>query len=266
MKTSKILFPIWIFFISSFLFLKEGYSSAEFAIQTGDVLLLSEHGVHTSYIHSGVIVFDRLEDTFYVLESTSSEGVIKTPLKNYSSKDASDQKVLIVRAKEMNSSSELDYLAQELLDHFNKNMLGHSYNFTMVWNSINQQGNRDFYCSELTLELLNMFLKNKIRTHPMQFENPIWDTLFSMRGFKVPRGELGISPGDFLDEKWFYPLGQLNKQQPNAAGRLIYHFSSQGFSVSSDSSDSLGEDRNEQDYHYDWEEEKVFDDYLGFGT
>lgn len=249
----------------------------------GDVLVLSDHRRPETYIHVGLISSDAKKSGLTLLEANESEGCVSTDLDQYLASHSDDQTILILRPLEFEESYDAIEIASAINQNFAENMEGHSYNTSMVLDTSSEKG-RNYYCSELVMELLNPLLHSKIPTHTMTFEDKIWDTIFRIKGFPVPRGKQGISPSDFVQLKTFklitkispkpVLLPTISERRPSVASDYGYGYgvvNRSSRSYSGASNDSIGYSSTSNSFNQNYSgltevdsDEEALNEYLGF--
>lgn len=246
----------------------------------GDVLILSDHKRPDTYIHVGLISIDEKDDHRILLEANESSGCIASDLNQYIETNSKDQTILILRPKEFVEPYNQEELATLINQNFFEYMDGHQYNVAMVMGSESEKG-RNYYCSELVMELLNPLLLSKIPTHKMTFESQVWNTIFKFRGYPVPRGKQGISPSDFLSLKSFQLIATISpkpetesfsfsRRSAVISDRSFDQFNRSSRSYSITSNQSLGyssasyEERKQSTLFEIDSDDEALDQYLGF--
>jgi hypothetical protein len=177
-------------------------------LQTGDLLLqpldcwacdLIEGEENTIFSHVGI--FARYKGKAVVLEALGK--VKMTPLKKFLERTQKDQKVLVVRHREVRAKDSF-----RIVDRFVDEYLGLEYDEAFLWNNVDELGRPKLYCSELGLLLLNPFVSQKFVTKKMHFDfrPEDWDRYFNG---KTPRDHPGISPADMHRHPAVRIIGEL---------------------------------------------------------
>ena len=179
-------------------------------LKSGDLILQSnpcylcnliEAEEHSPYSHMGVLVFEN--GTWSVLESW---GIVKmTPLNEFLSRRKTDSRSLVLRASY--PSNKLRLNPKNLMNRFNLQFKGLSYDSDFLWNNSDQYGEK-LYCSEFIAKFLQPFLIRLIPTKPMHYfvNREYWIQYFHGN---PPDGAPGISPGDFEHSPNFHSVGFL---------------------------------------------------------
>lgn len=186
------------------------------ALRSGDIILqplkcklcsMIESETGSIYSHIGIAI-ETTPNQIMVAEAFAGKVRIVS-MQEYFAKTEVGQPLLIRRSKEIQSldSNKKEIFKKLLLSLFIQKFLNKPYDhfFSM------DEGK--YYCSELVLKLLNPFLRNKIKTNPMDFTINLefWDKYFQ---HNVPNGLPGISPADFENSKLFETIKIEKRPQP----------------------------------------------------
>lgn len=146
------------------------------------------------FSHVGIVSMEDSSE-IYVIEATSPEGVVKTPLNEFIGKTAVlDEKPLIAVGRII---PEYRYIIPEAIGNAKKH-LGKKYDYAY------DENNHTFYCSELVrfafidstgnpvFKPLSMSFKNK----ETGVIDPYWTEHFQQLGLPVPEEEPGTNPAD----------------------------------------------------------------------
>ena len=185
-----------------------GDKENQFKLQTGDLLFSVGAGnsellvaIQTStgrdkdipFTHVGIVSIEN--DKTHVLEATSPEGVVKTPVEEFFEKTALlNGKYLMAVGR---VKKEFEYTIPNAIKNAEKH-LGKEYDYAY------DETNNQFYCSELVrFAFLDSLNKPIFEPLSMSFKNPETDTIdtywikhFEKLGKPVPEGEPGTNPAD----------------------------------------------------------------------
>ena len=185
-------------------------------LRSGDIVLqplkcklcsMIESETGSIYSHIGIAI-ETAPNQIMIAEAFAGKVQIVS-MQEYFSKTEIGQPLLIRRSKEIQNlgSNKKETFKKLLLSLFIQKFLNKPYDhfFSM------DEGK--YYCSELVLKLLNPFLRNKIKTKPMDFttNSEFWDKYFH---HNVPNGMPGISPADFENSKLFETVKIEKRPQP----------------------------------------------------
>ncbi len=199
-----------LYFLLSILILVQYCADKEnqFKLQNGDLLFSVGEGnselllaIQTStgkdmeipFTHVGIVSIEN-GDTF-VIEATSPEGVVKTPLEEYFEKTAVLNNKYLMAVGRVNK--EVEYTIPGAIKNA-KSHLGKGYDYAY------DETNNQFYCSELVrFAFLDSLDKPIFKPLAMTFKNPETDSIdaywikhFEELSKPVPEGEPGTNPAD----------------------------------------------------------------------
>ena len=104
------------------------------------------------------------------------------------------------------------------------------YDSLFLWDNVDENGNEKMYCSELVFHILKRSLGKKLKLTPknMHFHNQLefWNRYYQG---KIPTGELGLSPADYVKSKDFSILektpvssdGDVHRLRERVRGRVL---------------------------------------------
>jgi len=181
-------------------------------LRLGDILLqplscwscsLIEAEEETIYSHIGLVI---QEKPLMVAEALGKVRIL--PLEQYRRRNEVGQKLKVLRYKDFSIQKKLEEEGEAFVALFNQEFLGLKYDHQFLWDNVDEAGKEKIYCSELLTKLFSRFGFSSVPVKKMHFDkNPqMWERYF--RG-KVPRGELGNSPGDFEKSDLFQVVGEL---------------------------------------------------------
>ena len=209
MKSSLVLLQC---FLLLWCFLPNSYASVPWhKLRTGDVLLLSldcwvcklieaEEGLPFSHL---ALVY-RDQTGIKLVESWTRGVEIKTVEDFLKDKKINNQqKIVVLRHPSFFRSR---FLQRDFLETL-KTFLGKKYDPHFLWNNKDEEQKPLYYCSEFVFHFLKSILKNNLllKTKKMTFDKNVqhWQKYFFNLRQKIPAGQEGISPADFVKSQEF---------------------------------------------------------------
>ena len=193
-----------------FLFILISLTCLSQELQSGDVLLISfncyecrviESETNSPFSHSGV-VFRNKDNNLYVAQSLGSVNVVS--LDEFLSHRRPFSKVSVYRPIKFYNFTAQEYsdLAKTMSEIFYLDFFGLKFDSKFLWNNVDESGNELLYCSEFVSKFLDQFLDSQTIPYPLSFKKNIeyWSKYFKGT---IPEGELGNSPGSFVNDTRF---------------------------------------------------------------
>lgn len=183
-------------------------SHKDFVLQNGD-LLFAVGKENTAFVNaiknstsgakeipfSHVGIAEIAGDSTYVIEATSPEGVVRTPLAHFFADALSDNNKTYIAVGRL--KKQYRYSIPQAIHHA-KSFLGNGYDYAY------DETNNTFYCSELVRIAFTDSTGNQIFPPlAMSFKNketgetePFWTEHYKKLGIPVPEGKPGTNPMD----------------------------------------------------------------------
>jgi Permuted papain-like amidase enzyme, YaeF/YiiX, C92 family len=178
---------------------------------TGDVVLAHlncyvcraiEIEENSTYSHSGLVLSTPNEETS-VMESIS--GVNTVPLHEFRKRVSEiTSPILVLRPRFLHETG----AAQNWSQIFQKEFFGKPFDHDFSWSNRDAGNQEMFYCSEFVVKFLNRVSGAGLTPKRMHFDRleNFWSEYFHGR---IPHGEPGWSPQDFVRDPQFEVLGTL---------------------------------------------------------
>ena len=182
------------------------------SLRNGDLLFQANEGDFTDAIEavtggtfSHVGIIERINDKVFVLEASSKEGVVRTPLRQFL-----DDAAHTPDGKPIVEACRLRGWTPEQLDEAVRkaaSFLGKRYDFAF------SPGTERLYCSELVYESFRLPDGSPAFTaRPMSFRDssgniaPFWMDYYEKMGTDIPEGLPGTNPNDMYRDPVLYPV------------------------------------------------------------